>query len=446
MKQGEIVEVKLWGTTVGFLGYAPNQTQFATFEYDKTFAQTSIQLSPLVMAHPPRLHTFDAISQRSFHGLSGIFADSLPDKFGNQLIDQFMADKNIPQSEVTALDRLLYVGNRGMGALEYHPVVDKKEIVGIALDVHMLSELSTLILTQKESFSQKLHSAQSRQDALNIIRVGSSAGGARAKALVAIDTNGKLYDGTIDQGVECTYYLLKFDSSENQDKDAKDPKGMTKVEYIYSLIARKCGIDMPSTSYIEENGDFHFLIERFDREVVVQNDKRVMRKRHYASWAGLSHADRDVTGAYSYEQLILTSRALGVGEHHIKELFRRAIFNIVGRNQDDHTKNFGFMMDRQGKWSLSPAFDMTYAYDPSGKWTRVHQICLNGKQDDFTMSDLINFGKKCNLSEKEVKEVVAKTVDAFMSFETLAREFEVDKALQETVKSALRIRLKDAKK
>lgn len=189
MKQGEIVEVKLWGTTVGFLGYAPNQTQFATFEYDKTFAQTSIQLSPLVMAHPPRLHTFDAISQRSFHGLSGIFADSLPDKFGNQLIDQFMADKNIPQSEVTALDRLLYVGNRGMGALEYHPVVDKKEIVGIALDVHMLSELSTLILTQKESFSQKLHSAQSRQDALNIIRVGSSAGGARAKALVAIDTN-----------------------------------------------------------------------------------------------------------------------------------------------------------------------------------------------------------------------------------------------------------------
>jgi len=442
MKQGQVVEVKLWGTIVGFLGYAPNQTQFATFEYDKTFAQTSIQLSPIVMKYPPLLHTFDTISERSFHGVPGIFADSLPDKFGNQLIDQFMADKNIPQSEVTALDRLLYVGNRGMGALEYHPVSNDNQSVGIALDLQKLSELSNLLLTQKESFAQKLHSAQSRQDALNMIRVGSSAGGARSKALVALDEKGTLYDGTINQGVDCRYYLLKFDSSDNQDKDAKDPKGMTKIEYIYSLIARECGIQMPTTTYIEENGDFHFLIERFDREVVLQNDKKIARKKHYASWAGLTHSDRDVTGAYSYEQLILTARALGVGEHQIKELFRRSVFNIVGRNQDDHTKNFGFMMDRQGLWSLSPAFDMTYAYDPSGKWTRVHQIRLNGKQDDFTMNDLILFGKKCNLSEKETKEVVEKTVDAFMSFETLAREFEVDKALQETVKSALRVRLK----
>jgi len=439
MKQGQVVEVKLWGTTVGFLGFAPHQTQFATFEYDKTFAQTSIQLSPIVMAHPPLLHTFDAISQRSFHGLPGIFADSLPDKFGNQLIDQFMADKNIPQSEVTALDRLLYVGNRGMGALEYHPVAEQKEMSGIALDVHTLSELSTLLLTQKESFTQKLHSAQSRQDALNIIRVGSSAGGARAKALVAIDERGTLYDGTMDQGEKCSYYLLKFDSAENQDKDAKDPKGMTKVEYVYSLIARECGIKMPTTTYIEERGDFHFLIERFDREAVMQNGQKIMRKKHYASWAGLGHADRDVTGAYSYEQLILIARSLGVGEHQIKELFRRAIFNLVGRNHDDHTKNFGFMMDRQGQWSLSPAFDMTYAYDPSGKWTRVHQIRLSGKQDDFTLEDMIAFGRKCNLSEKEVKAVIEKTVDAFSHFETLAKEFEVPISLQTTIRNNLRL-------
>ena len=440
MKQGQVIEVKLWGTTIGFLGYAPNQTQFATFEYDKTFAQTSIQISPLVMKHPPLLHTFETISQRSFHGLAGIFADSLPDKFGNQLIDQFMADKNILPNEVTALDRLLYVGNRGMGALEYHPLVDEKETVGIALDVHTLSELSNLLLTQKEIFSQKLHSARNRQDALNIIRVGSSAGGARSKALVAIDENGILYDGTIDQGVQCRYYLLKFDSAANQDKDTKDPKGMTKVEYIYSIIARACGRELPETSFIEKNGDIHFLIQRSDREIVVQNDKKIVRKKHYASWAGLSHADREVTGAYSYEQLILSARALGVGEHQIKELFRRAIFNLVGRNQDDHTKNFGFLMDRTGKWSLAPAFDMTYAYDPSGKWTRVHQIRFNGKQDDFTMNDVIVFGKKCNLSEKEVKEVVAKTIDAFATFETLAHEYAVADALKKTVSSNLRLK------
>lgn len=440
MKEGQVVEVKLWGTTIGFLGYAPNQTQIATFEYAKTFAQSSIQLSPLVMKHPPLLYTFETISQRSFHGLAGIFADSLPDKFGNQLIDQFMADKNIPQSEVTALDRLLYVGNRGMGALEYHPLFDENKTVGIALDLHTLSELSNLLLTQKELFSQKLHSAQNRQDALNIIRVGSSAGGARSKALVAIDENGTLYDGTIDQGVKSRYYLLKFDSAANQDKDAKDPKGMTKIEYIYSIIARKCGIELPETSFIEDNGDFHFLIERFDREIVVQNDKKIVRKKHYASWAGLSHADREVTGAYSYEQLIMNARALGVGEHQIKELFRRAIFNLVGRNQDDHTKNFGFLMDREGRWSLAPAFDMTYTYDPSGKWTRVHQIRLNGKQDDFTMNDVIAFGRKCNLSEKEIKEVVAKTVDAFADFEILAQKYAVADALKKTVHSALRLK------
>ena len=232
------------------------------------------------------------------------------------------------------------------------------------------------------------HSATSRQDALNIIRIGSSAGGARSKALVAIDGDGLIYDGTIEQQGDCRYFLLKFDSPENADRDKKDPKGMTKIEYIYSQIAKECRIDMPHTDYIVDGEDFHFLIERFDREVAGGK----LRKRYYASWAALAHADRDTTGAYSYEQLLLVARELEVGEHQTKELFRRAVFNIIGKNQDDHTKNFGFMMNRSGGWSLSPAFDMTYAYDPNGKWTRAHQIRLNGKQEGFTLDDLLAFG------------------------------------------------------
>lgn len=435
MKQNEIVEVRLWGTTVGYLGYAPNQSEFATFEYDKEFVKTGIQLSPIVMKYPPLLHTFERISHHTFHGLAGIFADSLPDKFGNQLIDQFMADKNIPSHQVTALDRLLYVGDRGMGALEYHPIQNSRQKSGVALDLHTLSELSNLILTKKDDFRSRLHSAPSRQDALSIIRIGSSAGGARSKALVAVDKDGKIYDGTIEQANGCRYFLLKFDSVENADRDKKDPKGMTKVEYVYSQIAKECGIDIPYTDYIVDGDDFHFLIERFDREVA---DGK-LRKKYYASWAALAHADRDATGAYSYEQLVLTARELDIGENSIKELFRRAVFNIIGKNQDDHTKNFGFLMDRDGKWSLSPAFDMTYAYDPNGKWTRAHQIKLNGKQDGFTLDDLLAFGSKCNLSQKEVREIVLNTQEAFSTFETKAKGFGVDGELVKTISGNLRL-------
>lgn len=437
----KIVEVKLWGTTIGYLGYAPRQNEIATFEYSDHFYQSGIQISPILMTSNRKIHTFQSISQKSFKGVAGIFADSLPDKFGNQLIDLFMAQKQISSDEITTLDRLLYVGNRAMGALEYHPaeIFDKIDSNNTALNIKELSELASMVSSNKKTLVNKISATENFKQALKLIKIGSSAGGARSKAVVAKSANGIFFDGSEIYDNNYSYWILKFDSDNNSDRDSTDPKGMPKIEYIYSLIAKECGINIPETDYIIDGNNFHFLIERFDRIKVKKKDKSIRtEKLHYASWAGLTHSDRDSTGTYSYEQLILCARQLGLGQDSVLELYRRAVFNIVGRNQDDHTKNFGFLMNKNAEWSLSPAFDMTFAYDPTGRWTRVHQIMLNGKQDLFKIEDLVEFGKYCNLNERKSREIVARTVEAFMKFDEYASEYGLSDELREFVLGSLR--------
>lgn len=365
----QIVEIRLWGTTVGHMGYVSNN-RCATFEFSDELLNSRFELSPISMPNSKRRHSFEEISMRTFKGLPGVFADSLPDTFGNQLIDIYMAARNVPANQVTALDRLLYVGSRGMGALEYHPAeqLGKIQESPIALDIATLAELASMVASRQEAKHEAIMQSENIEQAIKLIRVGSSAGGARAKALVSTSSTGEFFDGTIDKGIDHKYWLMKFDTDENADRDGKDPKGMTRIEYIYGLIARNAGIDIPHVDYLQIGDDFHFMIERFDR--IVRNDK--LDKLHYASWSGLAHAHRDETGAYSYEQLVLMMRQMKLPQSDVTELFRRAVFNIVGRNQDDHTKNFGFVADRNGQWSLSKAFDMTYSYDPQGNWTRQH--------------------------------------------------------------------------
>lgn len=434
-----IVEVYLWGVKVGALGYSPDQTQFATFEYDKDFIKKGVEISPIKVPTSINIHTFENISYRTFHGLAGFIADALPDKFGNQLIDQYFISKGKTSDDITALDRLLYIGNRAMGALEFRTAIKLEKIdSSIALNLNDLSTLAEMVINNKNEFEKKLQEAD-HHTAINLLKIGSSAGGARSKALVAIDKDGKLYDGTVNQKKKCEYYLLKFDSSSNSDRDHKDPKGMTKIEYIYSLIAANCGINMPQTSFIENEEDFHFLIKRFDR---IDKEGSVAKDRlHYVSWSGMAHAHRDSVGAYSYEQLVSVCRQMNLGEKAILEIFKRAIFNIVGRNQDDHTKNFGFLMNKQGQWSLSPAFDMTYSYDPSGMWTKNHQINLNGKNNNFTKNDIVTFGNYCNLKEKKSIEILENTIKQFKKFEQLADEYKVDTILKNTILKNIRFDL-----
>jgi len=433
----DIVTVKLWGDTIGYLGYEPGQSEIATLQYTTAVIQKAIEPSPLKVPLNSSPYTFNEISTRTFHGLVGFIADALPDKFGEQLIDQYFGAKGIASKDITALDRLLYIGNRSMGALSFEPSEQFHTDENIELDLQSLSELAELVLTKKEAFARELTDAKQEQ-ALKLLKIGSSAGGARSKALVAIDNNKKLFDGTVEHPFTCSYWLLKFDSSNNSDKEKQDPKGMTKIEYIYSLLANACNIAIPSTDYIEDGDDFHFLIERFDRMYV---DNEGVQKLHYVSWCGMTHSDRDTTGSYSYEQLVLTARELMLGQDAIEEIFRRALFNIVGRNQDDHTKNFGFLMDKNGTWALSPAFDMTYSYDPTGKWTRVHQIKLHGKQDDFTREDFFVFGTLCNLSKKSVIEILERTINAFETFDELAVVYGVEIELKETIMQNLRLSL-----
>jgi serine/threonine-protein kinase HipA len=430
------VEVKLWGLTVGYLAYSPGQREVATFEYSDEFVNAPVEISPITLPNRQQLHRYDDISRNTFKGIPGIFADSLPDKYGNQLIDLFMADKNIAAAEITALDRLLYVGNRGMGALEYHPIepVSDGANASLRLELSELAQLADRVLKKKNDLADALKRADDRGKALTVIRVGSSAGGARSKALVATDTQGGLYDGTVDHGSGYRYWLLKFDSEDNKDRDHKDPKGMTKVEYIYSRIARMVDIDIPETAYMEDGGDFHYLIERFDRRIEDGELARV----HYGSWCGLAHADRDTTGTKSYKQLIDLARQLNLKQSEIDQLYRRAVFNVICRNQDDHTKNFGFLMDKSGSWSLAPAFDMTYSYDPTGKWTRTHQIRLNNKQDHFSREDLIVFGEQCNIRSIKSERIIDATLEAFSHFEDMARKFELGSDLREVIVASLR--------
>lgn len=439
------VTVHLWGTCVGHLGYAPDQTETATFEFDPAFARSQIQLSPIAMPCPPLLYSFPDISRRTFQGLPGIFADSLPDAYGSRLIDLFMAEKGIPGDRITALDRLLYVGKRGMGAFEYQP---SKEFAdggapSLSLDIGKLAELAGIVSERDAARRAALMKSDKVHDAIRLIRIGSSAGGARSKALVARTANGSFIDGTGDgtnegpDGRALTHWLLKFDSDANADRDRTDPKGMTRVEYVYSIIARQCGIDIPETDRIEDGGDFHFLIRRFDRVP----DGTKTRKIHYASWAALAHADRDTTGTQSYEQLALLARQLGLGQDAVTEIFTRAAFNVVGRNQDDHTKNFGFLMDRAGLWRLSPAFDLTWSYDPEGQWTRVHQIRLNRKQDGFTRDDLLAFGRYCNLDAKKAGRIIDAVTGAFQAFPHLAREWGIDATFAQAITATQRLEI-----
>lgn len=434
--------IHLWGTIIGAVSYKKNDQSLALFEYHPKFLNSSIQLSPIAMPLRPGVFSFPKISQRTFKGLPGILVDSLPDKFGNQLIDQHMASKGYASHEISAIDRLLYVGQRGMGALEYQPALNMNtndESMGGMLDLNALAELSQALLSREQKFLKKIKSTKDQQVVFDLLRVGTSAGGARAKALVAIHKkSGEVLPPNVMNPQDYSHWLVKFDGvGNNQDRDGKDPKGMTVVEYIYSMIGKLCDIDMPKCQLLEIQGQRHFLIERFDR--VLKNNK--LDKLHYASWCGLAHAHRDQTLAYSYEQLVLLMRQLNLPQSDIDKIYKRAIFNIIGRNQDDHTKNFGFLMDRQGVWALSPAFDMTYAHDPYGQWTKTHQIMLNGKGSEFNEQDLLSFAQYCNISKRQAKDVIENTIEAFAQFEKLAKQYDLNKLLAKTITSHLRLKL-----
>ncbi len=378
--------VVLWGRTIGAVTLADGE-RVAAFEYAPDFVDSGIETAPFTMPLARRIYTFAAMPHATFRGLPGMLADALPDKFGNALIDAWLARRGRSPDGFNAVERLCYTGTRGMGALEFEPALGPQPQTGGPVNLGELVTLASTVLRDRAAFRGTLPGQDpSDQDdaALRaILKVGTSAGGARAKAVIAWHPGtGAVRSGQVDADAGFEHWLLKFDGvTANGDKEGGDPQGYGAIEYAYFLMARAAGITMSDCRLLEEGGRRHFMTRRFDRTADG-------KKRHLQSLCALGHHDFNAPGATGYEQALQMIRDLGLPTAAVEEQFRRMVFNVVARNQDDHTKNIAFLMDKDGRWSLAPAYDVTYAYNPHGDWTANHQMTLNGKTNRFDRADL----------------------------------------------------------
>lgn len=424
--------VRLWGTPIGYVSMHEDEP-FGRFEYDPEFANFGVELAPLQMpVQPGRIYQFRDLHPRSFHGLPGLLADSLPDRYGNRLIDIWLAKTGRTHDAFNAVDRLCYTGRRGMGALEFEPATVQDPTSDQRLEMEQLIELASMAFADKASLDTKLKEEDAAAGILEILQVGTSAGGARAKAVIAFnpDTN-EVRSGQLDLQAGFEHWLIKFDGvALSGDWGIADPSGYGLLEYSFHLMAKACDIQMMESRVFSESGRNHFMTRRFDRG-------EDGRKSFIQTFAAIAHADYYESGAYSYEQLIMTMRELGMAQPQIEEQFRRIVFNLVGCNQDDHVKNFAFQMDRAGDWSLSPAYDLCHA--EGSDFTRWHQLSLNGKTTDFSIQDIEAFAKYCGLPRGRAKRILEQTTEAFSGWKALASELEIPSQLREHVIRTLRL-------
>lgn len=430
-----IAEVHLWGRRIGAVSLNRGQV-YGTFEYEPAFVSSRIQVSPIVMPLAGTVYRFAGLPVGTFHGLPGLLADSLPDKFGNALIDAWLATQGRKPESFDAVERLLYTGARGMGALEFKPAQGPKERKAKNIHIDMLVRLASDVLTQRRALKGSF-TKRGRENALReILRVGTSAGGARAKAVVAWNRQTKeVRSGQVPAGEGFEYWILKFDGvSGNKDKDLDDPKGFGAIEYAYYEMATAASIAMSECHLFEENDRRHFMAKRFDR---LEGGEKL----HMQSLCALAHFDFNNPGAYSYEQAMFIIRSLGLPMVTIEEQFRRMTFNIVARNQDDHVKNIAFLMDKDGTWSLSPAFDMTYSYNPGGVWTSQHQMSMNGKRDNFTVADFTAVARTAGMKKGRAKEILHQVQDAVSRWPRFAKDAGVTPAWQKQIARTLRLKI-----
>ncbi len=429
-----VSEVRLWGRTIGAVALEEGR-EVAAFEYDPAFAGSGIEIAPLTMPLSDQVYAFPELSQMTYQGLPGLLADSLPDRFGNALIDAWLATRGRAPASFNAVERLCYTGKRGMGALEFEPSIGPKARKANRIQVDQLVALASEILAHRNHLKASF-AAKDREQALkDILRVGTSAGGARAKAVIAWNpSTNEVRSGQITAGEEFEYWLLKFDGvAGNRDKELEDPKGYGTIEYAYYRMATDAGITMNPSRLFEENDRRHFMTRRFDRH---DNGEKI----HLQSLCALAHYDFNMAGAYSYEQALRVIRQLGLPMHAVEEQFRRMAFNIVARNQDDHVKNIAFLMDKTGRWSLSPAFDLTYSFNASGQWTASHQMTMNGKRDDFDREDFKACAKAASMKRGRAETIVNEVIEIVSRWRDYADEAGVLPAWRDHIQDTLRVR------
>ena len=409
-----VVDVKLWGRLVGSLVWDA-ASGMAVFEYDSTFRRNGVELAPLTMplSLGNRPFSFPTNRTECFKGLPGLIADALPDKFGNQIITEWFTRQGLPVDEITPLERLCYVGQRAMGALEFEPS-RASALLNESTEIYIdeLTRLAEDIFTKREVFQERLF--QEDKTILDILRVGTSAGGAKPKAIIAYnDQTNEVRSGQVKAPDGFSYWLLKFDGVTYSEHESitESPKGIGNVEYAYYKMAQQCGIEMAECQLLTEGDNHHFMTRRFDR-----TDKG--EKIHMQTVAGLAHLDRDQR--HSYEEIFGIIRRMNLPMEASIQLFRRMVFNVVARNNDDHTKNFSFLMDQQGHWELAPAYDLCYSYKPGGKWIGQHQLSLNGKQDGFTRQDLLSVGERMGI--RRCNEIVDEVTDVVCQWHSIAQD------------------------
>jgi serine/threonine-protein kinase HipA len=401
VKDVPVIEVRIWGTRAGAVALDP-KLSFYAFAYEPAWRRAGIELAPrtLPLADRGTVFVFPNLPIPTFHRLPGMLADALPDAFGNALIDAWMAQHGKEKSAVTALDRLAYMGKRGMGALEFRPArgSHKESAAPLAMK-SLIEEARTLI---EGDLSCDTHA----QVALaNIIHVGTSAGGARAKAVITWNPKTNVVrSGQFDAAEGFEHWLLKFDGI-GKDFELGAGAEYGRIEYAYHLMAKRAGIVMHDCRLLEENGRAHFMTRRFDRDVV---DGQTI-KHHVQTLCAMEHLDFRQRGTHAYAQLFIAVSRLNLGDWALEQVFRRMAFNVMARNCDDHTKNFAFLLKQGENWELAPAYDVTHAYNPRGEWTYQHLMSVNGKFRDIERSDLLQEAERFGVAGADglVKEVQA---------------------------------------
>ena len=428
-----LAEVRLWGRRIGAVSLLDGES-IAGFQYDPDFLSSGIQVAPLMMPLGPQVFRFPALNLQSFHGLPGLLADALPDRYGNALIDAWLAGQGRTPDSFNAVERLCYTGARGMGALEFLPALGPRPRTASPVQIDALVALASDVLGRRHDLQASFSRPDRARALRDILRVGTSAGGARAKAVIAWNPDtSEVRSGQVDAGPGFEHWLLKFDGVEgNRDRELADPKGYSAVEFAYSRMARAAGIQTPPTRLMEEGGRRHFMTRRFDRLPGGE-------KLHMQSLAALAHADFNLAGGYAYEQAILVMRRLGLPMSALEEQFRRMAFNIVARNQDDHVKNIALLMDKAGTWSLSPAYDITWSYNPDGDWTSRHQMSMNGKRDAFDRADFDAFAASTSLSRPRTRAILSQVIETVARWDDFAGEAGVDEHWGEAIRRSFRL-------
>ncbi len=426
-------QIKLWGASVGAVSW-DDYSQTGVFEFEPSFLKSNWDIAPLMMplaeairrGRGNAIFEFKNLNQDIFYGLPGLLADALPDKYGTTLINAWLASQGRAPNSMNPVERLCYIGNRAMGALEFEPALNNKKDSSVDIDIKGLVEIAQQILNQRKKFSTTIKK-DIKKGLEDIIRVGSSAGGARAKAIIAYnEKTGEVKSGQVDAPKGFNHWLIKFDGVTN--KQLGDPAGYGRIELAYYLMAKDCNIEMSESRLLEENGRAHFMTKRFDR--IGANEKI-----HIQTLCAMRHYDFSVVGAYAYEQVFQTIRTLKMAASASEQMYRRMVFNVMARNQDDHAKNISFMMNKAGEWKLAPAYDLTYAFDPTNKWTKQHNLTVNGKITGITKADLLLVAKEMNV--KQANTIIDQVKEAVMKWPEFAKETGVTKTQIKAIQKVL---------